>query len=361
LDVCDNLLSIPTVTVPLALLEEFCREAAEKMGVHADDAEIFVDVLVSGSLRSLPGQGQGAQQLPTYWERIRTGVIDVEARFEIVSRGGGVALVDAHRALGSVAATKAMRLSVELAAAQGIGAVGVRDSTHFGIAAYYAMLAQPHEFIGLAFSNAGPEIAPWGGTTAVVGTNPWAVAVPSGQEWPVVLDMANSTSGKGMIGWYNREGRAIPNDWALTSAGQRTTDAAEGLAGTLFPLGGAKGYAMAVVVDALTGVLTGSAFGLSCFGAEWQNVGHLLIALDVSKFGKVEDFKSRMDILIDEIRSSPTAVPGDSIFLPGELEARRASERRRDGVPLESGRFELLVALGRELGLSTTLEELRAH
>lgn len=352
-----SLLSIPTVTVPLAVLKQFCREAAERIGVGADDAEIFVDVLISGSLRSLPGQGQGVQQLPTYYERVKAGVIDVNASFEVLTRSGGVALVDAHRALGSVAATRAMRLSIELAAAQGVGAVGVRDSTHFGIAAYYAMLALPHDFIGLAFSNAGPEIAPWGGTKAIVGTNPWAVAVPSGQEWPVVLDMANSTSGKGMIGWYSREGRAIPDDWALTTAGLRTTDAAEGLAGTLFPLGGAKGYAMAVVVDALTGVLTGSAFGLSCFGAEWQNVGHLLVALDVSKFGEVKDFKTRMDRLIDEIRSSPTAVPGETIFLPGELEARRASERLTEGVPLEAGRFESLVALGHDLGVSTMLEE----
>src|SRR5262249_27129140 len=182
------------------------------MGVPEDDGRILVDVLVSGSLRSLPGQGQGVQQLPVYRERIERGVVDPGALFDVASRFGGAALADAHRGLGSVAATKAMTLAIELAGEYGIGAVGVRDSTHFGIAAYYAMLALPHDFIGLAFSNAGPEIAPWGGTQAIVGTNPWAVAVPAGREWPVVLDMANSTSGKGMIGWYLREGRSIPND-----------------------------------------------------------------------------------------------------------------------------------------------------
>jgi LDH2 family malate/lactate/ureidoglycolate dehydrogenase len=264
--------------------------------------------------------------------------------------------VNAHRGLGSVSATKAMSLAVELVGEQGIGAVGVRDSTHFGIAAYYAMLALPHDFIGIAFSNAGPEIAPWGGTQAVVGTNPWAVAVPAGAEWPVVLDIANSTSGKGMIGWHLREGKAIPDDWALTVDGRRTTDPELGSAGTLFPLGGAKGYGMAVVVDALTGVLTGSAFGLACFGAEWQNVGHLLIALDVSRFGPVAEFKERMDALIGQIRSSPLADDADAIYLPGELEYRRAEERRADGVPIEAGRFEALVALGAELDVPTPLE-----
>jgi LDH2 family malate/lactate/ureidoglycolate dehydrogenase len=352
--------SIPTVTVPLHTLGQFCREAAERMGVPPDDAGIFVDVLVSGSLRSLPGQGQGVQQLPTYYERIKAGVVDVDARFEISSRHGGVALADAHRGLGSVAATRAMALAVELAGTQGIGAVGVRDSTHFGIAAYYAMLALPHDFIGIAFSNAGPEIAPWGGTEPVVGTNPWAVAVPAGTEWPVVLDLANSTSGKGMISWYLREGRPIPDDWALTAGGARTTDPEQGAAGTLFPLGGAKGYGLAVVVDALTGVLTGSAFGLACFGAEWQNVGHLLVALDISRFGSVSGFKQRMDALIGQIRSSRLAPGVDAIYLPGELEYRRAEERRRDGVPIEAGRFGALAALGDDLGVPTTLDRVVA-
>jgi LDH2 family malate/lactate/ureidoglycolate dehydrogenase len=148
----------------------------------------------------------------------------------------------------------------------------------------------------------------------------------------------------------------LPDDWALTADGRRTTDAELGLAGTLFPLGGAKGYGMAVVVDALTGVLTGSAFGLACFGADWQNVGHLLIALDVAAFGPVSSFKERMDDLIGEIRSSPPAPGTEAVYLPGELEYRRAEERRRDGVPLESGRFQALAALGEELGLPTRIE-----
>jgi LDH2 family malate/lactate/ureidoglycolate dehydrogenase len=351
-----SVVSIPTVTVPLDVLDQFCREAVQRLGVPDGDAGILVDVLLSGSLRSVPGQGQGVQQLPVYSDRIKAGVVDVNARSSLVSRHNGVALVDARRGLGSVAATRAMTLALELAAEHGVGAVGVRDSTHFGIAAYYAMLALPHDFIGIAFSNAGPEIAPWGGTQAVLGTNPWAVAVPAGSELPIVLDLANSTSGKGMIGWYLREGRAIPDDWALTAGGDRTTDPELGAAGTLFPLGGPKGYGLAVVVDALTGVLTGSAFGLACFGAQWQNVGHLLVALDISRFGPVADFKQRLDALISQIRSSPLAPDADAIYLPGELEFRREQERRRDGVPIEAGRFQALAALGRELGVPTALD-----
>jgi LDH2 family malate/lactate/ureidoglycolate dehydrogenase len=330
------------------------------MGFRDDDAGIFADVLIHGSLRSLSGQGQGVQQLPVYWQRIKKGVVDVDAELAIVSRDGAVALIDANAGPGSVVATRAMGIAIELAAEHGIGAVGVRNSTHFGIAAYYAMLALPHGCIGLAFSNAGPEIAPWGGTRATVGTNPWAVALPAGEERPVVLDMANSTSGKGMIGWFLREGRSIPLDWALTAEGRRTEDPEQAMEGTLFPLGGAKGYAMAVVVDALTGVLTGSAFGLSCFADEKQDVGHLLVAIDVARFRALEEFRASMDAFIREIKSSPLAPDADAIYLPGELEYLREEERREHGVPLERSRYEALCTLGAELGVPTALAEATA-
>jgi LDH2 family malate/lactate/ureidoglycolate dehydrogenase len=348
---------VPTTAVPLALLDRFTRDAIDRMRVPPEDGTIMADVLLSGSLRSLPGQGQGVQQLPTYYQRIKSGIVNVAATFEVVSRSGSTALADAHDGLGSVMGTRAMRLALDIATDHGIGAVGVQHSTHFGIAAYYAMLAPPQNCIGLAFSNAGPEIAPWGGTRATVGTNPWAVAVPAGQGWPVVLDMANSTSGKGMIGWYLREGRAIPSDWALTAEGRRTEDPDAGMAGTLFPLGGPKGYAMAVIVDALTGVLTGSAFGLSCFADAKQDVGHLMLALDISRFMPVDAFKARMDALAHEIRSSPLAPGAEAICLPGELEYGREQERRANGVPIENGRLEGLRALAAQLGVPIDLPE----
>src|SRR4051794_20242774 len=273
--------TVSTVVVPYPELERFCRACAARMGFREPDAETFADVLLAGSLRSLPGQGQGVSRIGSYHARIQAGVIDPAARLETVSRGPATALLDAHRASGHVAATRAMALALELAAESGIGAVGVRDSTHFGVAAYYAERALERGCIGLSFTNAGPEIAPWGAATAVVGTNPWSVAVPSGRDWPVVLDMANSTSGKGMIRWHERLGQPIPDDWAYTEGGERTTDPSAAMLGALFPLGGPKGYALAVVVDALTGVLTGSAFGLDCFGPDHQDVGHLLIAIDI--------------------------------------------------------------------------------
>ena len=159
-----------------------------------------------------------------------------------------------------------------------------------------------------------------------------------------------------MIGWYLREGHRIPWDWALTADGQRTDDPEEGMAGTLFPLGGPKGYGLAAIVDALTGVLTGSAFGLSPYvNARAQDVGHLLIAIDVSRYMPISQFKARMDAFIREIRSSPLAPGAEAIYLPGELEYRREQERRRHGVPIEDTRLAVLRALGAELGVETEL------
>lgn len=341
--------------VPADRLRQFTREAVDLMGFRNEDADIFTDVLLTGSLRTMPGQGQGVQQLPSYWERVRRGVIRAQAQITVQRRQGAVALLDADRASGAIAGTHGMRVAIELASENGIGAVGVRNSTHFGVAAYYAKLALPHGYIGLAFSNAGPEIAPWGGTRPTLGTNPWSVALPTGGATPLVLDMANSTSGKGMISWYLRERRKMPLDWALRGDGRPTDDPGEGMRGTLFPLGGAKGYAMAVIVDALTGVLTGSAFGLSCFVGDSHDVGHLMIAINIDHFRPLDDFKADLSVLIHQIRSSPLAKGADEILLPGELEARRETTRTVHGVPLERSRFDALCALGDELGVPTSL------
>ncbi len=346
---------VPVVRVPLERLRLFCRSAVSAIGFSESEAELVTAALVTGSLRSHPGQGQGVQQLPRYLARVRAGVVRVHAGTRLLSSGPATAVMDADRAAGSVAASRAMDAAVALAQSQGVGAVAVRDSTHLGVASHYAMRALEGGCIGLAFTNAGPEIAPWGGTEAIVGTNPWAVALPTPEPWPIVLDMATSTSGKGMVRWFQEAGRRIPDDWALTTSGERTTDAAAALAGTLFPLGGAKGYAMAVIMDGLTGILAGAAFGGSCFGAEHQDVGHLLLALRIDRFSPMDDFLGRVGELIAQLRSSPLTAGVERIWLPGELEYARVQERTQRGVPFDRSAHQGLEALARELGLDLGL------
>ena len=338
-------------------LQRFCRASARAAGFSEDDARDLTAALLGASLRSLPGQGQGVQSLPKYIDRVHRGLIDARAVISEVTGGAAVRLLDAHRAHGGVAATRAVRLALDLAQTHGIGAVGVRDSTHLGAAGYYAELATQRSCIGLVFTNAGPEIAPWGATQAVVGTNPWAVAVPSRQGWPIVLDMANSTSGKGMVRWNQIIGRPIPDDWALTVEGRRTTDPVAALAGTLFPLGGAKGYAMAVMVDLLTGALTGSALGTDCFADDHQDVGHLVLVISIEAFAPLEEFLDRVELLVAQIRSSPPVAADERVLLPGELEHERRTDRLARGVPIPVSRFDGLLELAVALKLDRALVE----
>jgi LDH2 family malate/lactate/ureidoglycolate dehydrogenase len=343
----------PVAVVGLEDLRDFSLAACASAGFAAADASDLTESLLGAALRSLPGQGQGIQSLAKYIERCRAGVIDPTAQPTEVRGDGPVRLLDARRAHGAVAATQAMRLAITLAREHGIGAVGVRDSTHLGAAGLYAEHAAAQNCIGLVFTNAGPEIAPWGGTEPTVGTNPWAVAAPTRQGWPLVLDMANSTSGKGMVRWHQLIGSPIPDDWALTVEGRHTTDPAAALLGPLFPLGGAKGYAMALMVDILTGALTGSAVGRDCFGEGHQDVGHLLIAIRIEALIDLEVFLDRVEDLITQVRSSPAAAdaPEARMLVPGELEYERRMGRMRDGVPIPVDRLEQLLALGDELDL----------
>lgn len=348
---------LPAALIPAEHLENFCLTCASKMGFAEEDARTLTDLLMAGSLRTHPGQGQGVQRLAGYYERIKAGVIDPTAHPVEIGRRPAVVHLDARRAAGAVAGSAAMREAVSLARVCGIGTAGVRNSTHFGAAAYYSLLATEVGCIGLTFTNAGPEIAPWGGTRPIVGTNPWSIAVPTDLGWPVVFDMATASSGKGMIGWYERANRAIPIDWALTKEGSQTTDATEGMSGTLYPLGGAKGYALAVLFDAITGVLVGASFGSQCFGAIHQDVGHLFIAIDVEAFLPVSDFTDRMALLVEDIRSSPLAAGSPAVKIPGQIEFERRVERLKTGVPMIPERLDELNGLAAELGVDLRLRD----
>lgn len=346
---------LPIVLIPAERLEEFCLTCAGRMGFAEADARTLTDLLMAGSLRTHPGQGQGVQRLAGYYERIKAGVIDPAAHPVEIGRRQATVHLDARRAAGAVAGSAAMCEAITLAQAHGIGAAGVRNSTHFGVAAFYSLLATEAGCIGMTFTNAGPEIAPWGGTRPVVGTNPWSIAVPSALGWPVVFDMATASSGKGMIRWYERADRAIPADWAITEEGSATTDAAEGMSGTLYPLGGAKGYALAVLLDAITGVLVSASFGSQCFGEAHQDVGHLFMAIDVEAFMPVGDFTDRMTLLAEDIRSSPLAPGSPAVKIPGQIEFERRAERLETGVPMLPERLDELNDLAAELGVELRL------
>jgi len=348
---------IDLVRVNAEALAEFTLSCFKAMDVSEDNAQLCANALMFSELRFHPGQGQGVRRLSAYNERINKGWIDKDAPFEIVKESPALALIDGHNGLGSVVGQRAMKLATEKAKVCGIGTVIVRGSTHYGSSAVHADIALKQDCIGVAMTNAGPEMAAWGGATAVVGTNPWALAAPTGLDFDVSLDIALTTAGKGMMKWLGREGKPMPLDWALTPEGEETSDPSAAMAGALLGIGQYKGYGLSFMTDVMTGVLSGGAFGLAPYAnSAKQDVAHTFIAFDIDWFMPLTEFKERMNSFIADIKKSKLRPGFKEILVPGELEHRRETERRENGVKLDAGVFDELVTLAKELGVEFPFE-----
>ena len=348
---------IDMVTVSVDALEQFTFGAFSAMGMSEEEARLCTNGLIQSELRCLPGQGQGVRRLPDYRQRIVDGYVNLGAEFEIVKESPALALVDVHNGLGSVAGQRAMTLAVKKAKDVGTGTVIVRNGTHYGSSGVHARVAAAEGCIGIAYTNAGPEMAPWGGATGVVGTNPWAIAAPTNGPFPVVLDIALTTAGKGMMRWFEREGMKMPVDWALTPDGHETDDPAAAMDGALLGIGQHKGYGLAMMTDVMTGVISGGGFGLTPYSNLAKlDVSHSFTAINIEWFMPVDDFKARMDAFIAECKASKLRPGFDEILVPGEIDYRRESEYRRSGAKLDPVVFEQLRDLAATLHIPFTLE-----
>lgn len=347
-------------------LKRFSVRVFEKLGIPPKDAEITAEILVAADLRGI--DSHGVARLPIYAKRLKLGLINKNPDIKVVRDRPGVAVVDGDNGLGQVVSHKAMSLCLEKAREHGIAAVGVRNSNHFGIGAYYAMMALKEDMIGLVATNASPLMAPFGGKVPLLGTNPLAIAIPAGTQYPVVLDMATSLVPRGKIEIAARKGEKIPLGWAIDKDGRPTQEPEEALKGTLLPMGGPKGYGLALVLDILCGVLSGAAFGGnvgSLFGDldRPQNVGHFMLAVDVNSFRPLTEFKNTMDSLILSIKNSEPAEGVKELFLPGEIEYLKTKERTEKGLELNPVVAQNLLDLAREVGIAgseTTVETLFA-
>ena len=340
------------VRVDAGALERFAVACFEAMGVAADDARVCADALMQSELRYHPGQGQGIRRVVAYDERIRQGRLDVHAPFEVLKESPALALVDAHNGLGSVIGRKAMLLACDKAAVCGVGTVVVRGSTHYGSSSVHARAALERGYVGVALTNAGPEMAAWGGRTPVVGTNPWGIAAPTGAEFPVVLDIALTTAGKGMMRFLADRGATMPTDWALTPDGHETDDPAAAMAGALLGIGQYKGFGLSFMTDVITGVIAGGGFGRTPYSDPANlDVSHTFLALDPSWFGPLEDFHARMQAFVAEVKASALRPGFDEVLVPGELEHRRETEKRAHGVPLPTTEVAALRDLAARLNV----------
>jgi L-2-hydroxycarboxylate dehydrogenase (NAD+) len=362
------------IFIPADRLRQFVKEVFVRLEVPADDAATVADNLVSADLRGV--RSHGVARLERYVNGIKDGLIKPRTPCTVVAESAASATLNAHDGLGQPAGKRAMEMAIEKAAKVGAGFVSVRNSNHYGIAAYYAMMALPHNMIGISLTNSAPLVVPTFGREIIVGTNPISVAAPAGRDRPFVLDMATSTVPRGKVEVYNRMEKEMPTGWASDHTGKSTGNAGlvldnliNRVGGGLFPLGGAgetwgghKGYGLSLLVDVLTGVLAGGHFGAHVYEKtadgkpQPANVCHLLGALDLSGFGDPVAFQQRLAQYQNELRSSAKAEGEERIFVHGEREFEMAERYAEIGAPIHPKSVGTMRFIAGELGIPYTLD-----
>lgn len=346
-------------------IRTLCKKVFCKLGIKEEDAETITDVLVEADLRGI--SSHGVARLKRYVDGIKEGKMNPKPRMKIKKENAVMALVDADNALGQIAGRFGMEKAIEKAKDVGFGIVSVSHSNHFGIAGYYSMMALKYDFIGISMTNSAPLVVPTFGKDMILGTNPLSIAVPTNNQLPVVLDMATSVVTRGKLEVYARMGKDIPEGWGVGIDGKAETDPSillknflEKRGGGILPLGGEgeifgghKGYGLSFIVDILTGVLSGSAFGKHTYESRYPNLGHLFCALDISCFRNAAEFKEDMDKYIQELKSSKKARGEKRIYLHGEKEFENREKNQEEGIFLDEKTDRMIKEISREiLGVS---------
>ncbi len=343
--------------IAMSALHKYTAGILHSAGMTADGAEVTATVLIMSDTRGI--ESHGVARLPQYVKLIDSGVVVPSAAPVVERESATTALVNAQNGMGQVAGDYAMRLAIVKARMADIGAVAVHYSNHYGIAGYYAMLALDHGLIGISLTNSSPLVAPTRGRQAMVGTNPIALAVPTGDDRPFVLDMATSTVPVGRIEVYKRIGKTLQPGWAIDDSGSQTLDATQARA--LLPLGGVeetggyKGYGLGVLVDMLTGVLSGALYG-PLIGGLWDtasesNLGHYFMALNPAAFGPLEAFQARARDLRRLLEEGARVEGAVEILIAGDKERLAERDAWLNGVRLHRTVYEPLVNLGHRFGI----------
>ncbi len=291
--------------------------------VPDDDARLVAESLVTSDMWGHPSHGM--LRLPWYVARLQSGVMRPVTETETVSSFGSVTVLDGHDGIGQVVTHRAVTVAGGAATTHGVGVVAVRNSNHFGTAAYWTRQLAEMNCVGILTTNGSPAMAPWGGAEKMIGANPWSIAVPGGRHGAVVLDIANTGVARGKVYAAKERGERLPDGWAIDASGVPTNDPQAALNGLILPMARHKGYAVSFMMDVLSGVLTGSAFGTGVVGPyvpdQRSGCGHLVIAINIAAVMPPAQFTARIDELITSLKESRTA-PGQEIVVPGELENR---------------------------------------
>jgi ureidoglycolate dehydrogenase (NAD+) len=343
------------ITVNHRQLFSFLQALLIAAGVCEENAQVVADSLTKAELTGF--QSHGVMRIPHYIKRIRAGSLNTTPRIRVVRRSGNTAIVDGDHGMGHAVANFAMQEAIKLAE-NGVGFVGVRKSSHFGIAGYFAIQAVRRDMIGIAISHTDASVIPFGGKRPAVGTNPLAVAVPTDKDYPILLDMATSAASLGKILLARSRRESIPADWGVDEEGLPTTDPEK--VTYLTPMAGPKGYGLALIFDILSGPLTGALFGkkLPLMYGDYdkhRQLGHFLGALNIESFVPIGEFKRNVGIMIDDIHNTPTADGFDRILVPGEKEYLTQLRYEEEGIPVPVATYQELRQLGEEFKISVSL------
>jgi L-2-hydroxycarboxylate dehydrogenase (NAD+) len=353
-------------------LEGFMFDVLIAAGLPIADARMVSEVLIESDKRGIDSHGIGRLK-PIYIDRIREGILNPRTNIEIIRERKTTAVLDGHNGMGHVIGHKAMEMAIQKAQEHGMGMVAVRNSTHYGIAGFYALMAAKAGMIGITGTNARPSIAPTFGVENMLGTNPLTFGIPTDEAFPFVLDCATSISQRGKIEVYDRVRREMPPGWVIDENGSTTTDAAQALIdlaegrAALVPLGGIgedgggyKGYGYATIVEILSAALQDGSYlkALNGFDVEGNKIGyplgHFFMAINVEEFIDLDRFKAITGDILRQLRDSRKAPGYDYIFTPGEKEHLAWEIRRQKGCPVPPALQKDMVQLREWYDLSCT-------
>ncbi|MEJ2249840.1 MAG: Ldh family oxidoreductase [Candidatus Lokiarchaeota archaeon] len=349
-------------------LRSFIEDIFINLNVPNDDARIITDVILTASLKGI--DSHGIQRIYMYYDRIKKGIYNPKTEITIVKEGPTTAVIDGNCGMGHVVGYKAMELAIKKAKKYGIGAVAVRNSSHFGIAGYYTEMASKEGMIGIATTNASPLVPPTNSVEPMLGTNPLSASAPTDEEFPFLLDCATSMIQKGTVEMFKREDKTLPTGATINDSGEYINDPNEVLddlchqKGGLLPMGSDKGlnsshkgYGYGTLVEILSSGLQDGVFlkrtgGILEDGKIKLKVGHFFLAINIENFIPLNSFKHNVGEMMRELRSAKKAPNKDRIYTAGEIEHEKCLERKKEGIPVNISILRELKTIQEELGMN---------
>ena len=339
---------------PVEELRDFCEKVWVKAGLTPEDAKICVDVLLAADLRGQ--RTHGVTHMRDYCERMQLGTSTPGTDAEYTLTSPTTYVVDAKHGVGMVVAPKAMEKCIQQAKKSGVCFASIHNACHYGLGAYYPMMALKENMIAFSFANAPALVAPFGGADPCLGTNPISVAIPAGRHPDLVLDIATSVVAKGRIQLAMKEGQSIPEGWALDQDGAPTTDPFVANHGVLLPFGAHKGYAMELIGSLLSYALSGADMDINIprpfeCRDQFTNIGQFMGCISIEKFCDVETFKSRVDGLLDVLKACRPAAGSQGVMIPGEIEVERTQAAQKEGIELSQALLREMREMSETFGV----------